>query len=80
MELVSLAHFRHDFWRKIFLLLSSITWLNLIAWLLLLREMFGRICIINVCWPDCDVINFEITLIFLIKPFFLHDQNTNKKI
>ena len=28
----------------------------------------------------CDVINFEINLIFLIKTFFLHDQKVNTKI
>ena len=35
-------------------------------------------------FPDrfsgCDVKNFEINLIFLIKPFFLHDQKTETKI
>ena len=28
----------------------------------------------------CDVVNFEINVIFLIKPFFLHDQNVMTKI
>ena len=32
-----------------------------------------------VCSPDCDVINFEINLIFLIKPFFLQDQKDKTK-
>ena len=27
-----------------------------------------------ICWPSCDVINCEINIIFLIKPFFLHNQ------
>ena len=27
-----------------------------------------------VCKPSCDVMIFEVNLIFLIKPFFLHDQ------
>ena len=30
--------------------------------------------IVIVCWPGWDVINFEINLVFLIKPFFLDDQ------
>ena len=29
--------------------------------------------IVIVCWPGCEVTNFEINHIFLIKPFFLHD-------
>ena len=28
----------------------------------------------------CDVINFEINLVFLTKQFFLHDQKANTKI
>ena len=27
----------------------------------------------------CDVLNFEIEVIFLIKPFFLHDQKVKPK-
>ena len=27
-----------------------------------------------VCKPSCDVMIFEVNVIFLIKPFFLHDQ------
>ena len=38
-------------------------------------------CISIVCKPSCNVMNFEVNLIFLIKRFFLHDQkvvtNTN---
>ena len=36
--------------------------------------------IIIVCQPGYDVINFEINLIFLVKPFFLHDQIVKTKI
>ena len=32
-ELVSLPHFLHDFWRKIFILLYSMNWPNFIVWL-----------------------------------------------
>ena len=31
-------------------------------------------CIAIVCKPGCDIMSFEINLIFLIKPFFLRDQ------
>ena len=33
-----------------------------------------------VCLSGCDVINFEIDLIFVIKLFFLHDQNVKTKL
>ena len=36
-------------------------------------------CNVVVCTPGCDIINFEINLIFLIKLFFLHDQKVNNK-
>ena len=39
MELVSLPHFLHNFWRKIFLLLYSINWPNFIIQLPLLCEI-----------------------------------------
>ena len=29
--------------------------------------------------PGCDVMDFEINLIFLIEPFFLHDQKAITK-
>ena len=37
-------------------------------------------CIVIVSQPNCDVINFEINGIFLIKPFLLHDQKVKTKI
>ena len=79
LELVSLPHFLHNFWRKIFLLLYSINWPNVIVWLLLLCEIFGNMCIAFVCKQSCDVMNFEINLIFLIRLLFLHDQKVVTK-
>ena len=40
----------------------------------LLLEILGNMCIEIVCWPGCDVMEFEIGLIFLIEPFFLRGQ------
>ena len=37
-------------------------------------------CIVIVCFPACDVIYFEINLIFLIKPFFDMIKKSRKKI
>ena len=36
--------------------------------------------IVIVCEAGCDIKNFEINLIFLIKPFLLYDQNVKTKI
>ena len=45
LELVSLSHFPHNFWRTIFLLLYSINWSNFAVWLTLLCEILGNLCI-----------------------------------
>ena len=80
LELVSLPHFLHDFWREIFLLLYSINWPNFIFWLLLLREILGNLSIVIICWLVCDVIDFEINLIFLTKPFLQWPKNQDKNL
>ena len=49
LELVSPLHFRHDFLRKIFLLLCSITWPNFIVWMPLLCKIFDNMCTGIVC-------------------------------
>ena len=75
-SIVSLPHFPHHFWRKIFLLLYSINWPNFIVWSSLLCEILGKICVSK---PGCDLTTFEVNLIFLIKPFFLHEQKVTTK-
>ena len=70
LGIVSPPHFLYNFSRKMFLILYSINWPNFIVWLPLIFEILGNICIAIVCFLDCDVINSEINLIFLIKPFF----------
>ena len=37
-------------------------------------------CIAIVCEPGCDVINFEIKLIFLIKSFFYSTTKSRQKL
>ena len=37
-------------------------------------------CIAIICKPGCDIMNFEANLIFLNKPFFLHDQKVKTKM
>ena len=40
----------------------------------LTREILGNMCVATA--PDSDVINFEINLVFLIKPFFYMMRNS----
>ena len=46
----------------------------------LLLEMLGNMCIVLVCFPGCDIINFEINLGFLIKPFSYMTKEVRTKI
>ena len=78
-RIVFLAHFVYDFSRKMFLMLYSINWPNFIAWLCLLLEILGNMCIGIVCVPGCDVMDFDINLIFQIESFFLHEQKVMTK-
>ena len=70
LELVSLPHFLSGFWRKIFLMLHFICWPNFIAWLSLVLDILGNICITIICCPICGVINFEMNHSFFIMSFF----------
>ena len=45
LGLVSPSYFVYDFSRKMFLIVCSINWPNFIAWLSLLLEMLGNMCI-----------------------------------
>ena len=47
--------------------------------LALLLEILGNICIAINCFPGCDVINFEINLIFLIKSFYYMTEKPTQK-
>ena len=61
-------------------MLYSINSPNFIAWLPLLLEVLGDMRITTVFYLSCDVMDFEINLIFLIESFFLHDQKVMTKI
>ena len=74
LGIVPPAHLVYDFSTKMFLMLYSLNRPNLIAWLPLLLEILGNMCIAIVSYPGCDVIDFEINLMFLIEPFVLHDK------
>ena len=74
-----LLYFVYDFSRKMFLMLQSINWPNFIASLPLFLEVLGSMYIVIVCHPSCDVINFRIKLISLIKPFFCTTKKSRHK-
>ena len=37
-------------------------------------------CFAIICFSGCDVLNFEINLVFLIKPFFCITKNLKQKL
>ena len=75
LELVSLPHFLHYFWTKIFVLLYSVNRPNFIACLSLLRGIYWAICVLKLFINQVATSYiFEINRNFLIKPFFVHDQ------
>ena len=49
-------------------------WPNFIVWLPQFLDILGNMCI-TTATSYCDVINFEINLILLIKPFFYKTKN-----
>ena len=67
-------------WKKMLTILHSISWANVIVWWPFFLEVSGNMCIIIVCCPVCDVINFEIYLSFFTKPFSLLTQNSEQKL
>ena len=62
-----------------FLSLYSINWLNFIVWLPLLCKILGQYGFCNCLKTRLWCLEFfELNLIFLIKPFFLHDQKAKQ--
>ena len=43
--------------------------MSLPGWLPLLHEILDNMCIVIICFPVCDIMNFEINPSFLILPF-----------
>ena len=70
MGIVFPAHFVYDFSTKMLFMLYSINCPRFIAWVPLLLEVFGNMCIAIVCYTGCDVMDFEINLSFQSSRFF----------
>ena len=49
LGIVSREHFAYNFPTEMFLMLYSINWPNFIAWLPLLLDLLGNMCIAIVC-------------------------------
>ena len=64
------SHFVYNYSKKMFLVLYLINWTNLILWLSVRLKIFGNMYIVIICFSVCDVINFEINIGFVIKPFY----------
>ena len=58
---------------------NRVNWPNFILWSLLLYEVLGNMCIVILCEPGCNVINFEIN-IFPIKQCYQGDQKVKTNI
>ena len=76
LGIVSPSHFANDFSRKMFLRLYNYQ----IAWLPLLLRYWAIFVLSIICFPDCDVINFQINLIFLIRPFIYWPKTQDKNL
>ena len=57
----------------------SINWTNVISWLPLLLEILSNMCIVIICCPVCDVINFGITFHLRTKPLFYITTKSRQK-
>ena len=79
LGIISPPHFVHDFSIKIFFMLYSIL-TKFHCVMFLLREILGNMCIAIAYFPACDVINFEIKLVFLIKPFFYMTKKSRQNL
>ena len=63
-----------------FFIIYSINRPDFIIWLPLLFEILGNVCITIVYFPVCYFKNFEINLIFLIKPFLKMTKTSKEKL
>ena len=72
LEIASPPHFMYTISRKTFFMLYAINWPNFIAWLSLVLEILCNVCIVIICFPVIDVMNFEIILTSY-QVVFLHD-------
>ena len=80
LGLISTLHFVYNVSTKMFLMLYSTNWSNFIVWMPLFLEIMDNICVVIICQPGCDVIKFQINIIFLIKLFCCMTKNSRQKL
>ena len=80
LEVVSPRHFVYDFSRKMFLMLYSINCPNFLVLIHTFTSWDIRQFVYYNCFfPVCDFKNFEINVIFLIKPLFYMSKKSREK-
>ena len=79
LGIVCPSYFVYGFSIKMFLILYYVDCPTFIVSLLLLLEILGNMCIVVICFPDCDVITFDTNLIFSIKPSFYMPKKSSQK-
>ena len=72
--------FRMISWEKLNLKLYSTKWRNFIVLLPLILEILGKMSMIIICFPICDIINFEINHSFHIKPFSYMSRKSGQNL
>ena len=60
-------------------ILRTIFQKNCLSWLPLLFEILDNMLIFVICFPVCDVINFDIKLSFLFKSFSYEPKKSEEK-
>ena len=75
-----LSQFLHNFWRNFFFLVMYYTFTKFHCLVAFTLWDIGQYLYCNCLLTRLHVMNFEINLTFLIKPFFLHDQKVMIKL
>ena len=68
------------FLKKIVSYLHSIKWPKFIICLSFLVEILGSMCIVIICYSGCQVINFEVNLIFPVIHLFTRPKTQDKNL
>ena len=71
---------RMIFQEKKFFIFYYINWSSLNVSLFLLLEILGNMCIAIACYQFCDLIDFEIYLSVLVKPFSYMTETLAQKL
>ena len=79
-EIVFPQYFVYDFSKKCFSCYILLTDQISLPDFFLRLEIFDNMCIAIVCFPGCEVINFEINFTFLIKSFYWMTKKSRQNL